>query len=222
MNSLSRITLLALLLAPNVGSAQRTIQLFNHKDLNGWYAFEPESGKHLNASELFKVEDHMIRLYGDKIGYLMSNESFSNFRLTVEFRWNMDSSFTKKTNNKNSGVMYLVPPEIPDELWPKGMQFQVKEGSTGDFILLQDVTIRVKGVTTEPGKSVVSPRFQDAWKPIGEWNTLTVTSVKGKIAHELNGKLVNEGVDPSVSTGRILLQYEGYPIDFRKIVIKKL
>ena len=38
---------------------------------------------------------------------------------------------------------------------------------------------------------------------------------------ELNGKLVNEGSKPSVPEGRILLMYEGYPIDFRKVEIKE-
>ena len=71
------------------------------------------------------------------------------------------------------------------------------------------------------GKSVVSKRFADAEKPIGEWNTLVVISKNGKITQKLNGKLVNQGIESSVTEGRILLQYEGFPIDFRKVNIKK-
>lgn len=118
--------------------------------------------------------------------------------------------------------MYLVPPETPDVLWPKGIQYQIKEGATGDFVLLQDVTLVINGNRTEPGRSVVSNRFLDATKPIGKWNTLVVTYINSKIKQELNGKMVNEGMEPSVSEGRILLQYEGYPIDFCKVIIKNL
>ena len=118
--------------------------------------------------------------------------------------------------------MYLVPEETPDTLWPKGIQFQIKEGATGDFILLQGVTLKINGKNTEPGKSVVVKRFEDAAKPAGEWNTMVVTFVNGKIKQELNGKLVNESSEPSISEGRILLQYEGYPIDFRKVEIEEL
>jgi hypothetical protein len=152
----------------------------------------------------------------------MSDQSFHNFRLTVEFRWNTDTTFIRKNNSKNSGVMYLVPSDTPDILWPKGIQFQIKEGSTGDFILLQEVTIMISGKRTDPGKSVVAGRFEDAEKPAGDWNTLVVTAANGNIKQELNGKLVNEGTDPSVSEGRILLQYEGFPIDFRKVEIERL
>jgi len=118
--------------------------------------------------------------------------------------------------------MYLVPSNAEDMLWPKGIQFQIKDGATGDFILLQGVTLLVNGKTTEPGKSVVVKSTGDASNPTGAWNTLVVTVQNGKIKQLLNAKLVNEGSDPSVPEGRILLQYEGFPIDFRKVEIVKL
>jgi hypothetical protein len=222
MKKLHCVLFITLFFYPGLTGAQPVIQLFNQKDLQGWYAYEPESGKHANASDLFSVQHNMIRLYGAKAGYLMSDQSFHNFRLTVEFRWNTDTTFIRKNNSKNSGVMYLVPSDTPDILWPKGIQFQIKEGSTGDFILLQEVTIMISGKRTDPGKSVVAGRFEDAEKPAGDWNTLVVTAANGNIKQELNGKLVNEGTDPSVSEGRILLQYEGFPIDFRKVEIERL
>lgn len=222
MKRYSLLILLALTLVPRFALAQKPIQLFNQKNLKGWYAFEPETGKQTDASQLFSVTNHMIRLYGMKAGYLMSKKSFHNFQLTVEFRWNTDTTFARKNNSKNSGVMYLVPKETPDELWPKGIQFQIKEGATGDFVLLQNVTLTIKGQQTEAGKSVVAKRFEDAFRPVGDWETLVVTYKNGVVKQELNGKLVNEGVNPSVTEGRILLQYEGFPIDFRKVEIKKL
>jgi hypothetical protein len=203
--------------------AQKSILLFNQNNLKGWYAFEPETGKHQQGLEIFDVENKMIRCYGKKSGYLITKKSFRNFKLAVEFRWNTDSTFVRKNNSKNSGVMYLVPKETPDELWPKGIQFQIKEGgSTGDFVLLQEVTLTINGIQTQPGKSVVAKRFQEAENPINEWNTLVITSKNGTITQELNGKLVNEGTNSSVTKGRILLQYEGFPIDFRRVEVLKL
>jgi len=222
MNPVYRFFIFVSLISPFFTKAQSTIKLFNGKNLNGWYAYESESGKHKNAAVVFKADEQMIRLYGAKAGYLMSKRSFHNFQLTVEYKWNTDSAFARKSSSKNSGVMYLVPSATPDTLWPKGIQFQIKEGFTGDFVLLQDVTLRINGKQTVPGKSVAVARFENAEKPIGEWNTIVVTSVNGKVKQELNGKLVNEGTEASVSEGRILLQYEGYPIDFKKVVIKKL
>ena len=215
-------TVILLLILPKSAIGQSKIKLFNGKNLEGWYAFDAELGKQDDASKLFHVEKNRIRLYGNKAGYLMSNQSFKNFELTIKFKWNIDASFVRKNDKKNSGVMYLVPQETPDELWPKGIQFQIKETATGDFVLLQNVTLVINGTKTEPGKSVVSTKFIDAEKPFGNWNTLTVTHINGKVTQKLNGKLVNEGVEASVLEGRILLQYEGFPIDFCKIIIKKM
>jgi hypothetical protein len=216
-----RITLLLFALQ-FFAQAQSTIALFNQKDLQGWYAYGQDSVKHKDASELFVVENNTIRLYGKTAGYLMSEQSFQDFRLTVEFRWNTDSTFARKSNKRNSGVMYWVPTDAPDMLWPKGIQFQIKDGATGDFVLLQEVTLLTKGSRTEPGRSVVVPKLQDAIRPLEEWNTLEVTCAAGKIKQVLNGTLVNEGEAATVSEGRILLQYEGYPIDFRKVEIERL
>ena len=202
-------------------NAQKKVALFNQKDLTGWYAFEPKTGKHVNASEVFSVENNMIRFYGKDAGYLMSLESFENFQLTAEFRWNTDASFVKKSENRNSGLMYLVPNEATDELWPKGIQFQIKEKATGDFILLQGVTLNVNGTKTIAGKSVESKFFKNAEKPVGEWNKIKITVKNGTVTQRLNGKIVNKGTDATVKEGRILLQYEGFPIDFRKVTIKK-
>jgi hypothetical protein len=203
-------------------NAKKPLKLFNQKNLSGWYAFNAETGKHTNAAGLFTVDKQMIRMFGSTAGYLMTKKSFRNFKLEVEYRWNTDSTFVRKNDKKNSGVMYLVPEEYADMLWPKGIQFQIKEGSTGDFILLHEVILTVKGEANAPGASVVIKRFTDAEKPIGEWNSIVITVENGNIRQELNGVIVNEATNPSVLEGRISLQYEGYPIDFRKVEISKL
>lgn len=211
-----------IVLCAQVSNAQKSINLFNQQNLEGWYAFSQKTGKHKNASEVFSVENNMIRLYGKQVGYLMSNKSFKNFKLTVEFKWNTDEKFARKAKSKNSGIMYLVPKETPDVLWPKGIQCQVKEGATGDFILLQNVSLEVKCKNIEPGKSVVVKRFKDGSNPIGEWNTVEIICKHGKITQKINGKLVNKGKNASVTEGRILLQYEGFPIDFKRVEIKEI
>lgn len=216
------IFLIIITLSASKTHAQSKIKLFNEKNLKGWYAYEPVSGKQKDASKVFQTEQKMIRLFGDKVGYLMSEKSFKNFQLTLEYKWNMDSTVVRKSNKKNSGIMYLVPTSTPDTLWPKGIQFQVKEGATGDFVFLQNVVLEVKGKKTEAGKSVVSARFEDTEKPFGEWNKVVITSLNGNVKQELNGKLVNDGKQIEVAEGRILLQYEGFPIDFRKILVKEL
>ncbi|MHB9055882.1 MAG: 3-keto-disaccharide hydrolase [Paludibacteraceae bacterium] len=203
-------------------NAQRTVGI-NNKTLKGWYAYAPISGKHDNAAGLFQTENGLIRLHGRNAGYLISEQSYRNFRLKVQFRWNMDSiHFEKKSTVKNSGVMYLVPDTASDILWPAGIQFQIKKGFSGDFIFLNGVTAEIDGKKTIPGKSIVYNRIAENEKEVGKWNRIEILVKNGIITQKLNGKIVNRAKNPSVLSGRILLQYEGYPVDFRKIKIKKL
>jgi hypothetical protein len=222
---MTRSTLLLLftaaLVCSNANGQKSQKKLFNGSNLKGWYAYVA-SGKHENAADIFSVENGSIKLSGDENGYLMTLDTFRNFHLTVEYKWDTSPLENKKSKTKNSGIMYHVPAQIPDALWPRGIQFQVKEGATGDFVLLDNVTLTVKDSTNQPGKSVVMKRFTNAEKPIGEWNTVEISSIDGRCTQTLNGTFVNEGTNASVTSGRILLQYEGYPIYFRKVEMHPL
>ncbi len=71
-----------------------------------WYAYTKDH-KYDNAAELYQLTDSMIRLHGDKVGYLMSRKVLIlilNWRL--EYRWNMDAAVQRGTGKKNSGVMW--------------------------------------------------------------------------------------------------------------------
>jgi hypothetical protein len=189
---------------------------------NDWYAFTKTSSERLEPSKVYEFADGMIRMHGENIGYIMTKKSYKNFELSLEFRWNIDEKFNRGNGKKNSGVMYNIPVDSPDNIWPKGIQFQIKENTTGDFIFLDKVTAKVNGKLVEAGASVTSPKFSENEKPYGEWNTIVIQSVNGKITQFLNGKLVNECTESSSVEGKISLNYEGSPIDFKNIQLKNI
>jgi len=208
-----------LLISSIILNAQDTLSLFNGPNLSQWDAYNLEKGRTNEASSIFLVELGMVRMFGSNAGYLVTKQEYSNFKLVVEYRWNLDTSVVRKSDKMNSGLMYLVPVDAKDTLWPKGIQFQIKQGATGDFILLQEVVLTVNDSLTIPGGSVKVQRLKDAELEFGEWNRIEVTYQNDTLKQYLNGELVNTGNNPSVKSGRILLQYEGFPIDFRKIQI---
>lgn len=189
---------------------------------NDWYAFTKTNTKRSESTKVYEFTDGMIRMYGENIGYLMTKKSYKNFELSLEFRWNTEEKFNRGNIKKNSGVMYNIPLDLPDNIWPKGIQFQIKENTTGDFIFLDNVTAKVNGKIVEAGASVTSPKFSSNENPYGEWNTIVIKSLNGKITQYLNGKLVNECIEASSTEGKISLNYEGSPIDFRIIQLKNI
>ena len=160
-----------------------------------WYAYTKNSSERVAPSKVYDFTDGIIRMYGDNIGYIATKSSFKNFELHLEYRWNMEQKFHRNDATKNSGVMYNIPSNFPDHIWPKGIQFQIKENTTGDFIFLDNITAKVNGKLVEAGASVVSPKFVANENPYGQWNNVLIKSLNGKLTQYLNGKLVNECVE---------------------------
>ncbi len=211
----STFALILLLILSSCAVQQKTLEI------QDWYAFTKTNTAQQKPSDIFEFKDGMIRMHGNNNSCLMTKNSYKNFELTLEYRWNLEDKY-KTNNTKNSGVMYNIPLDASDKIWPKGIQFQIKENTTGDFIFLDQVTAKVNGKPIEAGASVVSPKFLANENPHGEWNSVFIKSLDGKITQYLNGKLVNECMDASSKEGKISLNYERSPIDFRNITIKEI
>lgn len=196
--------------------------LFNGRDLRHWYAFDKEKGKFDDAKERFEISNNIIHLYGKTSAYLMSRDVFKDFILTVEYRWNEDKNLPRRIDVRNSGVMYLIPEGTRDTIWPRGLQCQIKEGSSGDFILIDYFGLSVNGEKIPRGESVVVERTGGKENDFGEWNRIEIKVDNGKITQKLNGKICNQGTDPSVEKGHILIQYEGYPLDIKSITLENI
>ncbi|MCW3785981.1 3-keto-disaccharide hydrolase [Plebeiibacterium sediminum] len=192
-------------------------KLFKKSKFNG-YAYSSKTGK-VEPDSLFKTGKGTIVLDGKTIGYVMSNEVYKNFKLTAQFRWMTESDQNKK---RNSGLMYYVAKDQEDALWPSGIQYQIKTNSTGNFILLKDVSLTVHDTIIGPGASINVNHFSDAEKEHGVWNDIVIEADGDHVKQYLNGVLVNEATNTSVIEGRILFQYEGSPIEFKAIKVKRL
>ncbi len=192
-------------------------KLFKKSRFNG-YAYSPETGV-MAPGSLFETGKGTIVLDGKTKGYLMSNEVYKNFKLTAQFRWIVRPGQKPK---RNSGLMYYVAENQPDTLWPAGIQYQIKLNSTGNFILLQNVSLAVNDSIIGPGRSVNVKHLSDAEKEHGQWNLIEIEANGDHVKQYLNGVLVNEATKTSVTEGRILFQYEGSPIEFKGIKVKSL
>jgi hypothetical protein len=215
----STITMFALLSIFAFATSAQTRSLLQGNKFKG-YAYSAQTGK-VKGDALFLIKDGTISLFGDKPGYLMSHKLYADVEITMEYRWN-DEETHKASTKRNSGVMYCIPAEAKDTLWPKGFQYQIKDNATGDFVLLQDVTLTMDGTVQGPGKSVVVKRLAGNENPSGQWNSIRIVIKGSSIEQYLNDTLVNKSIQASVSKGRLLFQYEGYPIEFRNIEIRCL
>jgi hypothetical protein len=199
-------------------------QLFNGKNLKGWYSFLPSKGKDNDSEKVFLVENGLLHISGKEFGYICTNKVYKNFKLAVEFKWGekkwppRDADTTRRDN----GILYFVPKDAKDFVWPKSIECQVQEGDVGDFWMVDSTTIVVDGVKSTPKDFSRVKKKADGENPHGEWNRVEVLVNNGKITYTVNGKVVNEGEQPSLNEGKIIIQSEGSEIFYRKIEIAEL
>jgi hypothetical protein len=65
----------------------RVTALFNGRDLAGWTADVPEKDSNPQARDSFIVRDGMLVSLGTPPGHLLTNSSYQNYRLEVEYRF---------------------------------------------------------------------------------------------------------------------------------------
>ena len=187
------------------------ISLFNGKDFAGWTKVikaEPDS----NPDTTWTIADGVIRCTGKPFGYLMTQQSYANFKLHVEYRW------YSTAEQMNSGIFVLKTG--PDNFFlPKAIETQLKKDNAGDFVLLSQATLN--GLENPKHKRVekLAPSSE---KPQGEWNSVDIVVKGNTVEPTVNGVLQNKGTNAYTDAGQICLQSEGGPIEFRNITIEPL
>ena len=197
-------------------STETKIDLFNGQDLDNWNIIvDSEDGE---SKDLFYVEDGIMNTIGDPFGYIRTKESYSNYKLHLEWRWTEEPS--------NSGVLLNV--QGPELIFPHCVEAQLMHGKAGDFVLMgKGAAITVKDstylVSSEKKRYLAIPKFEESSeKPAGDWNTYDITSKDGTLELYVNGVLQNKGTGMTLTEGNIALQSEGGPMQFRNIYLEPL
>jgi hypothetical protein len=116
------------------------LQLFNGKNLDGWYIFLKDRGRDNDPNKVFTVQDGMIRISGEEYGCITTNDEFENYKITVEFKWGDKTFAPREDRARDSGLlMHSVGEDGGSEgIWMHSIECQIIEGGTGDFIVVGD------------------------------------------------------------------------------------
>ena len=207
------------------------IDLFDGKSLDGWVANLGTRGDYKSQplDDIFTVNDGTIHVYRDAPNRtkqynanLRTKNSYSSFRLQVEYRW-LDNRFQPRHGAvRDAGILFHIHTD-PDSVWPPSVEMQLGGGEPGAPYVSGDIWIigntRAKSPAAmegtayyykpegpivefsgifpnEEGHKRASYTSVAATKPHGEWN-LAEVMVHGadRAEYYLNGKLVSEVTD---------------------------
>lgn len=232
------------------------VSIFNGKNLDGWYTYLKGRGKNCDPRGVFTVADGVLRISGEEFGGLVTEKEYSNYRLTVEYRFTGGKQYASKIGHApDSGILLHSTGKDGQfgGVWMESLEVNVVKGATGDFwgvgVSKSDkvrLTARVADEKLNGRHCIFDPTATNTftitgntricrldiardWKdtntvaeavnerPIGEWNRVEIACRGDEIEVYFNGKFVNRGFGAQPQRGRIQLQSEGCPIEFRKV-----
>jgi hypothetical protein len=202
-----------------------THALFNGRDLAGWHSDVPAADTDPDSPPAFVVEDGLLVSQASPQGHLITDASYADYRLLVEWRWSGQPG--------NCGI--LVHASTPRRLYgmfPQSIECQLHSGNAGDFwcigedIRVPDMEARrgppeTWGVDGDKARRIVN-LVDGAEYPAGEWNRMVIECRGRNIDVWVNGEQVNSGYDCTADRGAIALQAEGAECEFRRVELTPL
>jgi hypothetical protein len=196
--------------------------LFNGKDLSGWHIDVPKMDNDSSVKSPFLVRKGMLVSMGEPNGHIITDATYSNYRLEVEYR------FAGKPGN--CGVLvHASTPRALYKMFPKSIEVQMMHENAGDFwCIVEDITVpemekrrgpREKWGITEGKERRIINLTDGSEKPLGEWNQMVIECLENSVKVWVNGDIVNYGTNGTAKQGQIALQAEGAEVEFRKVVL---
>src|SRR5215203_860611 len=87
-------------------SAKQTKYLFTPQNKNEWYLFINGAGKNNDSLGVFKFENGVLHVSGQRFGYIITEKSYSNFHLTLDFKWGEKKYPPRENEKRDAGVLY--------------------------------------------------------------------------------------------------------------------
>lgn len=184
---------------------ERQTKLFNGKNLDGW-TFHVQADTIAPAGDVFGVQDGVITIAGQPFGYMLTEQSFADYKLHLEWRWPGEPT--------NSGIFLHAEPI--DGVWPRCAEVNLMNGHAGDMIASGGSAFE----ELEEGRFLRSTK-ESAENPAGEWNSADIVCNGNFIQAYINGVLMNEAHFDR-SSGPIALQSEGGPLEIRNVYLTPL
>jgi hypothetical protein len=190
-----------------IAPARHPVELFNGTNFDGWTFCMKNNA---DPMKTWSVTNGVIHCTGRPTGYLRTKQGYSNYVLTVEWRF---VKIAPKADN--TGV--LVHMQLPDKVWPMCIQNQGLSGRQGDLFVMAGAECKEHLASGKDANTPVALHGEPNEKPIGEWNTNVTVCAGNDVKAVINGKLLNEITECTVSSGFIGIQSEGGDIEIRKI-----
>ncbi|MEP5339008.1 MAG: DUF1080 domain-containing protein [Algibacter sp.] len=164
----------------------------------------------------------ILNISGEIYGCISTKESYSNYHLSVMFKWGDKKWEPRLDALRDTGILYHAHGEHGSfwNTWKASLEYQVQETDLGDFIPIGGTTgkpkVEIRGSKGEkrnkynPNSEVYLTKigytsaFTEPDAPHGEWNHLEIYVVGNDAVHVVNGEVVMVVENAKKNDGTIL------------------
>lgn len=243
--------------------------LFNGKDITGWETYiGPTYDTTIQKFDSLKVEglNHdkrkvfsvvqedgasAMRISGENFGGISTVQEFSNYHLTLQFKWGKLKWHPKKKSKRDSGLLYHAVGDHAGDgsFWMRSQEFQIQEGDCGDYWGVAGGMVDVPAIKKDSLSYVYDPKellinFSEgsevgrhciknphAELPTGQWNTVELYCLGDTSVHIMNGQVTMmlfnskqnvNGIVSELKKGKIQIQSEGAEVFYRSIRVEPI
>ena len=113
------------------------IRLFNGKNLEGLYTWLSDA-KYEDPRKVFTVEDGLLHISGNGMGYICTKQRYKDYHLVAEYRWGEKTWLSRVKAARDSGIIvHCVEPDGSCiNIFMAGIEAQIIEGGTGDLLFV--------------------------------------------------------------------------------------
>ena len=187
------------------------VSLLNGRDLAGWYLYLGDAKPAADA--VVANSDGVVRFGTNLTGYFVTEKTFSNYRLRLEWRWPADAP----TNTKGGVFVHL---RKPDALWPVCIEAQLANKNAGQIVGQGGVDL--PGAPLINGKKRAPKLRESSEKPVGEWNVYEIVCRGRTLEVSINGVRQNRIEGLPIDSGAVGFQLEKFPFEVRRIWLSPL
>jgi hypothetical protein len=184
-------------LADSYGEA---VRLFDGETLDGWTVSSNE------LDDTFGASNSRMTSAGEPRGYIRTEKDYTNYVVRLQMR---------HLKAGNGGVLLRM--QMPDKVWPKSIEAQGMADNMGDIFNIGGFPMNVPAARTTGRRTrKMHPSNEN---PVGRWNDYEIYVSGGDLRIFVNRLLQNTATECAEVPGKICLQAEGAPMEFRNIVL---
>jgi hypothetical protein len=147
----------------------KTIEPFNGKDFTGLYTYLKGRGVRREPADVYRVEDGMIHISGQGLGYVATETEYRDYHLSVEYKWGKRDDGSGNVRNAGVLVHGTGPDGSAGGAWMACLEVQLAQGCEGDLIVIRGKDASGKAIPVDISSEVrVAEDGKTRWQAGGK------------------------------------------------------